>query len=177
MLINPFSNEELSKKLLFNKISIQGVLVFIIILLGLFGPWLTYSFDSYSTLNPETKMGQINYHSKIELTPLFGSRYKDGLLVGRYWFVSPGINLAGLLLAISASLSIFKYSSSLTHFILFIVASLGIIMFFLSVSRGISIGVFTKIGWGLELTGFGLLLFFVLSLREMIRDTVSRFMD
>ena len=174
MLINYFSNEELSKKL-YNKISIQGVLTFIIILLGLFGPWLTYSFDSYVTLNPETKTGQINYHSKVDLNPLFGSRYEDGLLVGRYWFISPGISLAGLLLAISASLSIFKYSFSLTHFILFIVASLGFIIFFLSVGRGISIGVFTKIGWGLGLTGFGLLVLFVLSLREM--SPVSRFMD
>ena len=165
------------KKLLYNKISIQGVLVSIIILLGLFNPWLTYSFDSYSTINPETKTGQINYHSKVELTPLFGSMYKDDILVGRYWFITPGINLAGLLLVISASLSIFKYNSSWAHFILFIVASLGIIVFFLSIGRGISIGVFTKVGWGLGLTGFGLLVFFVVSFREMSRNNVSRFMD
>ena len=167
----------MSKKLLYNKISIQGVLVSIIILLGLFGPWLTYSFDSYSTINPETKTGQINYHSKIELNPLFGSMYKDDIVVERYWFISPGINLAGLLLAISASLSIFKYNSSWAHFILFIVASLGIIVFFLSIGRGISIGVFTKVGWGLDLTGFGLLVLFIVSFREMSRNNVSRFMD
>ena len=167
----------MSKKLLYNKISIQGVLVSIIILLGLFGPWLTYSFDSYSTINPETKTGQINYHSKVEVNPLFGSMYKDDILVERYWFISPGINLTGLLLAISASLSIFKYNSSWAHFILFIVASLGIIVFFLSIGRGISIGVFTKVGWGLDLTGFGLLILFIVSFREMSRNNVSRFMD
>jgi len=176
-LISAFSSARLSKKLLYNKISIQGVLVSIIILLGLFGPWLTYSFDSYSTINPETKTGQINYHSKIELNPLFGSMYKDDIVVERYWFISPGINLAGLLLAISASLSIFKYNSSWAHFILFIVASLGIIVFFLSIGRGISIGVFTKVGWGLDLTGFGLLVLFIVSFREMSRNNVSRFMD
>lgn len=176
-MISAFSSARLSKKLLYNKISIQGVLVSIIILLGLFGPWLTYSFDSYSTINPETKTGQINYHSKIELNPLFGSMYKDDIVVERYWFISPGINLAGLLLAISASLSIFKYNSSWAHFILFIVASLGIIVFFLSIGRGISIGVFTKVGWGLDLTGFGLLVLFIVSFREMSRNNVSRFMD
>ena len=176
-MISAFSSARLSKKLLYNKISIQGILVSIIILLGLFGPWLTYSFDSYSTFNPETKTGQINYHSKVEVNPLFGSMYKDDILVERYWFISPGINLAGLLLAISASLSIFKYNSSWAHFILFIVASLGIIVFFLSIGRGISIGVFTKVGWGLDLTGFGLLILFIVSFREMSRNNVSRFMD
>ena len=103
--------------------------------------------------------------------------YKDDIVVERYWFISPGINLAGLLLAISASLSIFKYNSSWAHFILFIVASLGIIVFFLSIGRGISIGVFTKVGWGLDLTGFGLLVLFIVSFREMSRNNVSRFMD
>jgi hypothetical protein len=167
----------LLKKLLYNKISIQGVLVSIVILLGLFGPWLTYGFDSYSTINPESKTGQINYHSRVELTPLFGSMYKDDILVGRYWLISPGLTLAGLLLAISACLSIFKYNSSWVYFILFMVASLGIIVFFLSVGRGISIGVFTKVGWGLGLTGFGLLVYFVVSFREMSRNYVSRYMD
>jgi hypothetical protein len=57
------------------------------------------------------------------------------------------------------------------------VASLGIIVFFLSVGRGISIGVFTKVGWGLGLTGFGLLVYFVVSIREMSRNYVSRYMD
>jgi len=176
-LISIFSSVGWSKKFLYNKISIQGVLVSIIILLGLFGPWLTYGFDSYSTINPETKTGQINYHSKVELTPLFGSMYKDDILVRRYWFISPGVTLAGLLLSISACLSIFKYNYSWAHFFLFIVASLGIIVFFLSVGRGISIGVLTKVGWGLHLTGFGLLIFFVVSFREMSRTHASRFMD
>lgn len=167
----------MSKNVLYKKISIQGVFVSIILLLGLFGPWLINSFDSYAILDPETKTGQRKYHSRVELNPLYGSIYKDNVFVERYWFISPGISLAGLLLAISASFSIFKYNSSWAHFILFMVASLGIIVFFLSVGRGISIGVFTKVGWGLKLTGFGLLVLFVVSFMEMIGNNISRFID
>lgn len=167
----------MSKTFLRNRISISSVLVSLILLLGLFGPWLTTSSDPYATLDPETKTGQRKYHSRVELSPLYGSMYKDDVFVERYWFISPGTSFAGLLLAISASLSIFKYNSSWAHFILFMVASLGIIVFFLSVGRGISIGVYTKVGWGLRLTGFGLLVFFVVSFTEMIGNNISRFMD
>ncbi len=156
---------------------IQGAFVSTLIILGLFGPWLTYSFDSYATLNPDTKTGQINYHSKVELNPLFGSMYKDDTLMERHWFISPGTSLAGLLLVISASLCIFRYNTSWVHFLLFMLASLGITVFFLSIGKGISIGVFTKVGWGLGLTGIGLLVFFVVSFMELSRNNISRFMD
>ena len=122
-------------------------------------------------------MGQLNYHSRVELNPLFGSMFKDDILVERFWFISVGTNVAGLLLAISAILSIFKYNFNFAHFILFIVASLGIIVFFLSVGDGISIGVIHKNRLGLELTGIGLLLLFIVSFREMSRNSISRFMD
>ena len=177
MLIKAFTSTMVSKNLLINKVSIEGALVGIIILLGLFGPWLTYSYDSYATIDPDTKMGQLNYHSKVELNPLFGSMYKDDILVETYWIITPGIFLAGILLAISAILSVFKYNSRLAHFLLFMVASLGMLVFFLNIGDGISIGVFTKLGWGLKLTGLGLLLLFVVSFREMSRNSLSRYMD
>ena len=176
-MILPSYYTKLSKIFSYNKINLSGLLVSILVLTGLFGPWITYSFDSYPTINPETKMGQLNYHSRLELNPLFGSMYKDDILNGRFWFISVGTNVAGLLLAISAILSIIKYNFSFAHFILFIVASIGTIVFFFSVGEGISIGVFTKIGWGLELTGIGLLLLFIVSFSEMSRNSVSRFMD
>lgn len=177
MLIKSFTSARVSKKLLINKISVEGALVGIVILLGLFGPWLTYSYDSYATIDPDTRMGQLNYHSRVELNPLFGSMYKDDVLLERYWIITPGIFLAGILLAISATLSVFKYTSSLAHFLLFMVACLGMFVFFLNVGEGISIGVFTKLGWGLKLTGVGLLLLFVVSFREMSRNSLSRYMD
>ena len=103
--------------------------------------------------------------------------YKDDFLVERYWIITPGVFLAGILLAISAIFSIFKYTSKVAHFLLFIVASLGLLVFFLNVGEGISIGVFTKIGWGIKLTGIGLFLLFVVSFREMNRNSISRYMD
>ncbi len=176
-MISVSSRKTSSKNILHNRISVSGVLVSVILLLGLFGPWLTTSSDAYAILNPETKTGQRKYHTRVELSPLYGSMYKDDVFVERYWFISPGTSFAGLLLAISASLSIFKYKSSWAHFILFMVASLGIIVFFLSVGRGISIGVYTKVGWGLRLTSIGLLVFFVVSFTEMIGNNISRFID
>ena len=165
ILIRNDSGAKLSKNQIYNKINFQGLFVSIIILLGLFGPWLVYSYDSYSTINSETKMGQLNYRSKIELNPLFGSLFTDDILVERIWFVSVGTNMAGLLLIISVILSIF------------IIASLGIIIFFGSIGSGISFGLFTKVGWGLKLTGFGIMLFFIVSFKEMSKNNISRFMD
>lgn len=160
-----------------NRVSVQGMLVSAMIIVGLFGPWLTVSYDSYAKLNPQTKMGEIFYHSRVELCPLYGSIYNDEVLVARSWFISPGISLGGLLLAISAALSIFKYKVSWAHFILFTMALLGVVFFFLSVGEGISIGVFTKIGWGIELTGLGLLFLLIVSFLELGRNSVTRFMD
>ena len=177
ILIRNDSGAKLSKNQIYNKINFQGLFVSIIILLGLFGPWLVYSYDSYSTINSETKMGQLNYRSKIELNPLFGSLFTDDILVERIWFVSVGTNMAGLLLIISVILSIFKFNNNLAHFILFIIASLGIIIFFGSIGSGISFGLFTKVGWGLKLTGFGIMLFFIVSFKEMSKNNISRFMD
>lgn len=167
----------MSIKPLFNKLSPPGIIVSLLILSGLFGPWLTYGFDSYSTINPKTHTGQLNYHSMIELNPLFGSIYKDNILLERNWFMSPGLDLAGLLFIIAASLSILEYEFKWAHFILFIVSSLGFMMFFMSIGRGISIGVFTKVGWGLYITGLSLLLLFIVSFREMSRNSISRYMD
>lgn len=167
----------MTKIFLNNKYNIPGILVVIIIFLGLFGPWLTYSYDSYAIMDPVTKMGQLVYHSKIELNPIFGSIYKDDILVEKTWLVSFGTSIAGLILALSASLSIFNYNNNWVHFILFSFASVGFILFFLSIGNGISFGLFTKIGWGLKVTGVGLLGFFIVSLKEMSRDSISRFMD
>lgn len=175
-MIHTKSRGTITKKIL-KKLNIQGVIVSLLILIGLFGPWLAYSYDSYPSINPETNMGQLNYHSRIELNPLFGSMYKDDVLIGRYLFISVGVSISGVLIAISATLSIFKYNYNWIHFILFTVASTGFILFFLSIGGGISIGVFTKIGWGLKLTGVGILVFFVVSLSELSRDSISRFMD
>ena len=160
-----------------SRINLAGFLVAIIMIIGFFGPWLTVSYDSYAKLNPVTKLGEAYYHSRVELTPLFGSIYKDEILIERNWFISVGINLAGLTIILSAVLSIFRYEKNWVHFSLFFLSILGLVFFFMSVGEGISIGVFTYIGWGLEVTGLGILMLFLVSIIELGRNSITRFMD
>jgi hypothetical protein len=145
--------------------------------IGIFGPWLTYSYDPDSRLNPETKLGERFYHSRIELSPFYGSIYKDDIKIEEIWFISVGTTLSGIMIFVSASLSILKFKRSWTLFIIFILSTLGIFAFFMSLGRGIAIGVLTHIGWGLWLTGVGITFLFILSIKELSRNDMSRFVD
>jgi len=160
-----------------SRISVPGAFVSAIMIIGLMGPWLTVSYNSYPMLNPDTRTGQLFFRSTVQLSPFFGSLIEDEALIARYWFISSGTTLGGLLIAVSSILSAFKHKASWTHFSLFLVALLGTIVFFLSIGEGISLGVITQIGWGLKLTAIGLLLFFIVSFMELSRNSVSRFMD
>lgn len=162
---------------LHSNLNYKGIIASIFIILGFFSPWLIYYYDPYPTINPETNTGQLEYHSRVELSPLYGSVYKDGKLVERILFISTGLNISFILLSISSILSIFNYNSNWAHFIFFSLNLIGFIMFFMSVGEGISIGVFTKVGRGLFLTGFGMLLSFIISFQELTRNSISRFMD
>jgi hypothetical protein len=161
----------------YRKLSLRGVVASIAILIGLFGPWLIYGFDSYATINPKTNTGQLSYHSIIELNPLFGTIYKDNILLERYWFMSPGLDLAALFLIVSSVLFVFKHRNSWINFLLFLLAIVGFVFFFMSVGDEVSIGVFYKVGWGIYVTGLGLFAMFVVAFLEMSRNSVSRFMD
>jgi len=167
----------LSKSFVRAKINLFGVLVAFVILVGLMGPWLTVSYDSYSVVDPVTKLGEARYHSRVELSPFFGSMFKDEILQSRQFFVSYVTSIGGMLLIFSALLSILVYRVNWADFIFFIVSICGIILFFLGVGEGISIGVFTQIGWGLEITILGLLLSLVLSFKEFVRNSVTRYID
>jgi len=162
---------------LLSRINFAGFIVAIIMIIGLFGPWLTVSYDSYSKINPVTKLGEAYYHSRVELTPLFGSVYKDEILVEQTWFVSIGINVAGFIMALSAFLSILKYKKNWAHFSIFVLYIVGIVFFFMSLGEGISIGVFTDVGWGLKVTGLGVLILFLFSIYELSRNSITRFID
>jgi hypothetical protein len=153
------------------------VLVAFIILVGLTGPWLTVGYDSYSVIDPITKLGEARYHSRVELSPFFGSMFKDEILQSHQFFVSYETSIGGVLLVFSALLSILVYGVNWADFIFFILAICGVILFFLGVGEGISIGVFTQIGWGLEITILGLFLSLVLSFKEFVRNSVTRFID
>jgi len=165
------------KSNLFSRINLAGLVVAVTIIIGLLGPWLTVGYDSYAKINPETKIGELFYHTRVELSPLYGSIYRDEVLVEKTWFITIGISIAGLMLLLTAVLSIFKYKKTWPHISLFISSIIGMFFFFLSVGSGISIGVDTYVGWGLEVTGLGLLILFVVSLRELTKNSISRFID
>jgi Na+-transporting NADH:ubiquinone oxidoreductase subunit NqrB len=111
------------------------------------------------------------------LNPLYASIYKDEVLVEKTWFITIGISLAGLMLMLAAVLSIFRYKQTWVHISLFMLSMVGMFFFFMSVGSGISIGIVTHVGWGLEVAGLGLLFLFVVSLRELTRNSISRFVD
>jgi hypothetical protein len=165
------------KSKVFNRINLPGLLVAIILIFGLFGPWLIVGYDSYAKLNPETKVGEAYYHTIVELNPLYASLYNDGELIEKTWFITVGITIAGVILIISGILSIFKYRQTWVHTALFLVFLIGVVFFFLSIGSGISIGVATQIGWGLEITMLGLLVSFIVALKELTRNSISRFVD
>jgi VIT1/CCC1 family predicted Fe2+/Mn2+ transporter len=160
-----------------SRINLGGLLVAIILIFGLFGPWLIVGYDSYAKINPGTKVGEAYYHSRVELNPMYASLYNDEVLIERTWFITFGTGFAGLILVLTAIFSIFKYKQTWAHIALLMLFIIGLATFFLSVGSGISIGVSTQIGWGLEVTGLALLISFIVALRELTRNSISRFVD
>ena len=98
-------------------------------------------------------------------------------MVEEAWFISIGTTLGGIMIFVSACLSILKYKQSWAQFILFILSIVGLVAFFMSIGRGVAIGVLTHIGWGLSLTGVGIIFLFFLSIKELSRNDMSRFVD
>jgi hypothetical protein len=146
-------------------------------LLSLFGPWITLSYDSYAVLNPVTKLGEKHYHSRIELNPLFGSVLKDNKLETRIWFVTSGITLTGISIVVIALFNSIKFDKRWLYFLIFFSYLLALYTFFLSLGRGISLGNFTKPGWGLILSFGSLFLLFVQAFLQMTGGIVSRHLD
>jgi hypothetical protein len=159
------------------RLTYPGIIVAILMVVGVFGPWLTLSYDPDSRIDPVTKIGERFYHSRIELSPFIGSLSKDGIILEESWLISPGTAIGGIIILFSAFLAIFKYHKIWVHFALFLASILGFISFFMSVGRGIAIGVITQIGWGMWLSGLGVMLLLVVSIREMSKNSISRFVD
>jgi hypothetical protein len=153
------------------------MLIAFFLISGLFGPWLIYGYDSYAIINPDTNTGELKYHSFVELNPLFGTVYKDNVMLARDWFITSGLVFSSILFILSGLLSVFKYGRYWINFLLFLLSFLGFLVFFLSVGDGISIGVFTHLGWGIGLTGFGLFFSFLVSMKEMSKSSYSRYID
>ena len=153
------------------KIDFPGLFICILIIVGLFLPWVSKGYDSYAAMNPETKQGELRFHKKILLSPLGAKLYEDGVLVETLWFVSPGTSLAGLMLASAAALSAIRFRIRWVRFSLFITAVLGVVVFFMSLGTGLGIGLKTSFGWGLPVSLLGIALIFASSINELSKKT------
>jgi hypothetical protein len=159
------------------KVTYPGILVAVLMIVGVFGPWLTLSYDPDSRIDPVTKIGERIYHSRIELSPFMGSLSRDGVVVEESWLISPGTAIGGVIILFASLMAIFRYRKIWVHFVLFLTSVLGFVSFFMSLGRGIAIGVITQIGWGMWLSGLGVMMLFVVSIREMSKNSISRFVD
>jgi hypothetical protein len=159
------------------KINFWGIAITLLYIIGLFGPWISLSYDSYAKLNPQTRQGELHYHSTIELAPFFGTVIKDGNIEARIWFISTGTSVSGAIIMIAAVLMAIKFRENWVKIILFFITIFGIVLFFLNLGEGISIGFLTDLGWGLIITLVGLLFSFILSFIEMTKNTVTRHME
>jgi hypothetical protein len=157
--------------------NLSGFFISLVILLSLFGPWITLSYDSYAVLNPITRLGEKHYHSRIELTPLFGSVLKDNQLEARIWFITPSITFSAVSIIIIAFFNIMNYDKRWVYFLIFLSYILALYTFFLSLGRGISLGNFTKVGWGLKLAFGSLFLLFMQAFLKMTSGVVSRSLE
>ena len=111
------------------------------------------------------------------MSPFKGSLSRDGVIVEESWLISLGTAIGGVIILFAGFLAIFRYRKIWVHFVLFLTSVLGFVSFFMSVGRGIAFGLITQIGWGMWLNGLGVILLFLLSIREMSKNSISRFVD
>jgi len=153
------------------KIDFWGLLIGIIIILGLVGPWITKGYNSYPKINPETKQGELHFHKYITISPIYARLYENGELIDIFWFTSSGITLAGLMLLSTAILFAIKVKIRWFKLSVFLIAFCGIIIFFMSFGTGLGIGLRTNFGWGLLITFIGVVLMFAQSINDLIKNT------
>jgi len=151
------------------KINIWGIAVCIVVIVGLFNPWISKGSQPYSTINPDTGQGELRYNRIILLSPFFASILENDQLVERVWFVSLGTSLSGIILLSVATLSTIKYERIWVNFIYFLIAVLGVIVFFMSLGVGQAIGLRTQIEWGAMVSLIGLGLMLALSVSKMMK--------
>jgi len=157
------------------RIDFRGLAIGLIIVFGLFGPWVIKSYDSYPALNPDTRQGELHYHKQIMISPINAKLYEDGQLVNTLWFVNSGMSLAcGIFLSVSV-LSILNFKKYWINFILFFSAIFGVVVFFMSFGTGLGIGLKTSFGWGLSVSLLGMALMFVQAVSNVTKKTAIAF--
>lgn len=150
------------------KTSFWGIIVCMVVIIGVFNPWISKGSEPYSIINSDTGQGELRYNKKIFLSPFYASIFEYHQFVERVWFVSIGTSISGIMLLSVALLSTVKYERLWVNFVYFIIAALSIVVFFMSLGFGLSIGLKTQIEAGITVSLIGLFLMFVLSINEMM---------
>ena len=157
------------------EIDFWGLAIGVIVILGVFGPWVTKGYDSYPAMDPETRQGELHFHKHILMSPMYTKLYEDGEWVNTLWFVSSGVSLAGVMLVSAAALSAIRYKKYWIKLSLFLTAVLGVVIFFMSFGTGLGIGLRTSFGWGLPVTLLGMTLMVAQSVNELTKKEAVSF--
>jgi len=159
------------------KINLWGVIAGFILIVGLFGPWLWRGYNSYVEFNTRTKKTEIYYHLKIVISPLFILMIRDGKIDNTICFPNFGTSLVGVILISAAVLYIFGFNrkfsragANLVNLSILLISFLAFLIFFLSLGRGLGIGISTHVGWGFKMTLIGVILIFFSSLVEYLKS-------
>ena len=148
---------------------VYHILVFVLIITGLFGPWLSKFDELYMVENEKTSDLETRYHIKTILSPFYVSLIRDTKIVNIMYFVSPGTSFSGLIILLSSIVSIIKLNDKWINFFSFMFSVLGIIIFFLSMGAGLSIGFKTNLEWGLTTTIIGIILNYLIQIMQNLR--------
>lgn len=140
----------------------------LLVLLGVFGPWLWRGFDSYQEYNPVTGETILKYRTITKISPLYFSVKTEGGDNEVSWFYSAGTTFSAVVIISSILIYIFfnKMLSWSNSFGL-LLALLGILVFFLSLGGGLWLGVITKFAWGFQLTLLGIMVMFIHIMYEL----------
>jgi hypothetical protein len=152
------------------KINYLGAFFGLILILGIFGPWLSKGSEPYGGLNPKTGKVELKYHRIIYLSPLYAAKIIDGNLIERAWFVSFGLSISAILLILSAILFMIRFKRLPYNFVSFLVSFFGFSMFFLSIGRGQAIGVITNLEWGVYVSFFSAFFRFISYVYELLQN-------
>jgi len=158
------------------KIPHWNLIIGVLVVIGLFLPWITKGLDPIGQINPETGQGELHYHREILVSPFYVVLTEEGKVLTIDWFISAGTTLAGVMLCLSSVLFIRSFHNAWMKISVFILAFLGIVLFFMSFGVGLSIGLNTEFGWGVIITLVGVGLMFIFSIIDLSRDPKLRIM-
>ncbi len=134
----------------------------LLILVGIFGPWLWRGFDSYQEYDPNTGEAILKYRIITKISPLYFSINTEEGDNEINWIYSAGTTLSAVMLFSSILFNLFLYGKlSWSKGLSLFIAILGIFLFFLSLGGGLWLGVITRFAWGFYGTMLGIVVMFL----------------